>query len=71
MRIRDRFRGHVSFAVGQCLLAGIAVGYLIIVGFGDLDIVSEYLVILDFQILDLGQLPLFGLQIRDPLMPVF
>ena len=63
-----QLRRHVALAVGQRLLAGIAVRHLIVVRLGDLDVVAEDLVVLNLEVLDLGQLAFLRLQVGNPLL---
>ena len=65
-----QLRRHVALAVGQRLLAGIAVRHLIVVRLGDLDVVAKDLVVLNLEVFDLGQLALLRLQVGNPLLTV-
>ena len=65
-----QLRRGVALAVGERLLARIAVGHLIVVRLGDLDVIAKDLVVLDFEVLDFGQLALLRLEVRNPLLAV-
>ena len=50
--------GDEALGVGQRLLAGVAVGHLVVKGLGDLDVIAEDPVVADLQVLDAGLLAL-------------
>ena len=59
--------GHGKpFRIGQRLLSGIVIGNQLQIGFGHLKIVTEHLIVFDFQIFDSRALPLRVFQLGKP-----
>ena len=61
-----QLRRNIALRVGQGLLAHPGPGNHILVGVGDLQIITEYFIVLDFQIFDTCLVPLLGLQLCQP-----